>query len=55
MVDFQLMLWLFKILSMFYLSQLQSEKALQNWLEQELEVAVRVHEVRSAYEKQMAE
>ncbi|KAG0589833.1 hypothetical protein KC19_1G052000 [Ceratodon purpureus] len=33
----------------------QSEKALQNWLEQELEVAVRVHEVRSAYEKQMAE
>lgn len=33
----------------------QSEKALQNWLEQELEVAVRVHEVRTAYEKQMAE
>jgi hypothetical protein len=40
---------------MFPLVQLQNEKALQNWLEQELEVAVRVHEVRSAYEKQMAE
>jgi len=48
------MLWL-SLLFMLHLLQLQSEKALQNWLEQELEVAVRVHEVRSAYEKQMAE
>jgi kinesin family protein 4/21/27 len=33
----------------------QNEKSLQQWLDQELEVAVRVHEVRSAYEKQMEE
>ncbi|CAK9197643.1 unnamed protein product [Sphagnum troendelagicum] len=32
-----------------------NEKSLQQWLDQELEVAVRVHEVRSAYEKQMEE
>lgn len=42
-------------LSVVSLTGLQSEKSLQNWLDQELEVAVRVHEVRSAYEKQMAE
>lgn len=42
-------------LSVVSLTCLQSEKSLQNWLDQELEVAVRVHEVRSAYEKQMAE
>jgi kinesin family protein 4/21/27 len=34
---------------------LQNEKGLQQWLNQELEVAVRVHEVRSAYEKHMEE
>ncbi|OAE24281.1 hypothetical protein AXG93_1052s1040 [Marchantia polymorpha subsp. ruderalis] len=32
-----------------------NEKTLQNWLDQELEMAVRVHEVRSAYEKQTEE
>ncbi|KAJ7298771.1 hypothetical protein O6H91_Y429500 [Diphasiastrum complanatum] len=31
---------------------LSNEKALQQWLDHELEVAVRVHEVRMAYEKQ---
>jgi hypothetical protein len=29
-----------------------SEKSLQKWLDQELEVMVHVHEVRSEYEKQ---
>lgn len=29
-----------------------SEKALQRWLDQELEVMVHVHEVRNEYEKQ---
>lgn len=29
-----------------------SEKSLQRWIDQELEVMVNVHEVRSEYEKQ---
>jgi len=32
-----------------------NEKSLQHWLEQELEMALRVHEVRSAVEKQREE
>ena len=37
-------------------SSLQTnEKSLQHWLEQELEMAVRVHEVRSAVEKHREE
>ncbi|CAM6127040.1 unnamed protein product [Calypogeia fissa] len=36
-------------------SSTNNERALQQWLDQELEMAVRVHEVRSAYEKQHQE
>ncbi|CAM6093435.1 unnamed protein product [Calypogeia fissa] len=36
-------------------SSTNNERALHQWLDQELEMAVRVHEVRSAYEKQHQE